>query len=170
MANTLPSRIFTTSELADMGVESELAEDYINIASNFKILSTQYQMLKDGTQATTGTFEPLLGWVQTRNYSGFTADIALGEITIPATGAYILDASVYADGTDGIELAAELYSGSAWAVIPAAIDGNPSSAHIHGFMFDASVSEKVRLTVKHTSGAGMNIDTNRAVFSLRRMA
>jgi len=170
MANTLPSRIFTVSELAAMEVPTEFAEDYINIAANFKILCTQYQCLKDDTQATTGTMEPLIGWVQERNYSGFTDDFALGEITIPATGVYSLDAYVYADGTDGIEIAAELYLDSVWTQMDGTLCGNPSSANINGFIFNASVSEKIRLTVRHTSGAGMNIDANRARMSLRRVA
>jgi hypothetical protein len=69
----------------------------------------------------------------------------------------------------GIELKAELYAGGVWGDIAAAIDGNPSSAHIHGLQFNASISQMVRLSVQDTGGA-QSIATNRARLSIRRVA
>jgi hypothetical protein len=169
MANQLISRIYTVGELTQLGVPADVADDYINIAANFKIVCTQFQALKSGAQATTGAFAPLAGWTQERNYSGFTFDTASGELTIPATGVYSLDASVYGDANTGLEMKAELYAGGVWGDIAAAIDGNPSSAHINGFQFNASVSQLVRLSVKDTGGA-QSIATNRARMSVRRIA
>ncbi len=163
----LKNKFLSISELLAMNIPPGFCEDYLYVAQNFSILGTQFQALKLGTQATTGVFSPLIGWTQERNIGGFS--FSNGEITVPETGEYLIDVAVYGDSNTGLEAKLEFYNGTVWADIAGAIDGNPSSAHINGFLVSASLSYKLRVSIRDTGGA-MNIDANRARITVGRRA
>lgn len=151
-----------------MGFSEAFTEDYLNIVNNFQILATTFQMLKEGSQATTDNYEPLTGWKEDKNVSGFVFDSATGEVTLPQTGdEYTIDAWVMGDGTSTIFIKLQKFDGSTWNDVPGAMGDGQISAQITTAIFKGSVGEKLRLVVR-TDGASMNITDDNARFTLGR--
>lgn len=167
MAKRLPTSLLSADELRRSKFPEAFITDYLNIASNLAILSTQFQWLKAGTQATTASFEPLTGFTTDRNTGGFTLDSATGEITIPETGDYKLDCQVYGSASTGLEIKAQLYRSGAWTDMPGAVSNAASHVAINGYLFSASVSQKVRIVIKDTGGT-MDIVTDAARITIGR--
>lgn len=167
MANRLQNLKITASDLKTKGFPESFIRDYSLMARNMDILSTQFQWLKAGTQATTGAYQPLVGWASDRDTGGFTVDSATGEIIIPATGDYKIDAFVQGSAATGIAIKAQMYDGASWNDIAGASAVATQHAVIGGCLFSASLNHKVRLVVKDTGGA-VNITAGNARVSIGR--
>lgn len=165
MANRIQSLNITAADLRKFGLPESFIKDYSLLAHNMAILSTQFQWLKAGSQAVTGAFQPLTGWVIDRDTGSFTANLAAGEITIPKTGDYQLDCFVQGDAATGITIKAQLYDGTLWNDIAGSSAVATQHAVISGCLFTASVSQKVRIVV---TGGAMNITSGNARVSIGR--
>jgi hypothetical protein len=165
MANRIQNLSITAADLRRSGMPESFIKDYSLMAGNFALLSTQFQWLKLGSQAVTGAFQPLAGWSTDRDTGSFTVDSATGQITIPKTGDYKIDAFVQGDAATGITMKAQLYDGTSWGDIAGATAIATQHAVISGCLFSASVSQLVRLVV---TGGAMNIVTNAARVSIGR--
>jgi hypothetical protein len=163
----------TTQNLSSAFLASEtqwpqsVVQDYMNIAQNFNILSTQFQALKADTQTTSPAFEPIIGWTVERNIGGAVFDSATGEWTCNATGDYVVDAMARGDAPTGIELQLQVYNGSAWSDVSGAISTGSQQAQISSMQVSLSLSYKLRLVVADT-GTPVDITTNNARFSIQR--
>ncbi len=167
MAKSLNTQNLSALLLKNSGFPEDFVQDYMNVARNFNIISTQFQALKNGTQATTGVYAPLVGWTQERNVGGFNFDPVTGELTIPATGDYILDAVVKGSSATGIEIKAQQWDMTSWSDLAGAFGAGSSVAMINGFQFSTSLSYKIRLVVADTGGS-VNIITNAARWTMQR--
>lgn len=165
MANRIQNLNITAHDLKKAGFSDRMVKDYSLIAHNFNILSTQFQWLKSGSQAVTGAFQPLTGWVSDRDTGAFRTDQAAGTITIPKTGDYQLDCFVQGDAATGITIKAQKYDGASWTDIPGAIAIATQHAVISGCLFTAAVSELIRVVI---TGGAMNIATNKARITIGR--
>ncbi len=164
--NALKSSVLTSTELSSTtNWPVAVIEDYLNLVNNFVILSTIFQMFNNGTVTTTGAFVTITDWDIDKNKFGFTE--ASGEISINETGEYVLDASVLGDGATQLEVQVQLFDGSTWNTIKGGFDTGTFSAKIPGLIFSASVSQKVRLQVKHV-GASVDINPGNARLTLGR--
>lgn len=167
MAKALTTQNLSALLLRNSQFPEDFVQDYMNVAINFNIISTQFQALKNGVQATTGAYAPLIGWTQDRNVGGFNFDPATGELTIQATGDYVLDVVVKGSAATGIEIKAQQYDGSVWADLAGAFGAGTSVAVINGLQISTSLSYKLRIVVKDTGGS-VNIVTNAARLSVQR--
>lgn len=173
MASTtaLKSFEFSAEELAQFGFPEAFVEDYLNLANNTKILSTRFQMFKDGTQSTTGSFATLTGWTQDKNEFGFVLDSAAGSISIPESGEYEATVWVIGDATEQISIKLQLFDlgSSTWNDILGAEDSNTISSQFNNIIFTASTGEFIRIQIEDI-GVSTDILANKARLSLGRKA
>lgn len=155
---------------------SDISNNASNIAANTDsindlgaVTSTQFQAIKNSTQATTGTFAVVTGFSVDKNIGGFTFDSGLGEVTFTVDGEYEISCLVVAP-TD-LELQAQLdpLGGGAFADIAACFDANSSSVQINSYQLSIDASDKVRFMVRDTASTA-NIVADRALITIRRIS
>lgn len=149
MVDTLSSFLFSSEELTELtSWPQPLIEDWVNIAKNFKILSTNFQLLKDGLQATSSVYSPLADWVEDQNNFGFIFDSSSGSITLPEVGKYIFNIKISLDSESAIEIKIQSDIGAGFNDISSTITPGVYSACINSFIYDGSKSEKIRVMIK----------------------
>ena len=149
MARHLQSLNLSASVLRAAKMPEQFCIDYVNVHKNMQTLSTQFQMLKSGSQAIGGSFVPVTGWAVERNVGGFGVDAASGTITIPAVGDYTIDATALCNEGTGIEIKVQKNG----VDIAGADAQSAQRATISNLLFDASLDNTIVLLARGTGGA-----------------
>lgn len=139
-----------------------------DISSLETITQTQFQAIKNSTQATTNAFAVVTGFTVDKNVGGFVFDSGLGTLEFASSGEY--EVSFKAISSANMELQAQLdpLGGGSFADISGAYDAASGSVSIV-FQLSINATDEVRLTVKDDGVSG-NINSNRSLIQVRRIS